>query len=292
MNRITYAIAALFVLVVFHCSGTASASSDTQGLAISPVRQELTTVPGKASSGTITVGNTTDKSITISLSVEQFSVVDYSYDYEFRAPPSNDWVKLDKTQIEIAPNKTQKVLFSINVPNKSRPGGYYFSLFASTTLEGPGMPGTVRAASLLYLKVDGDLIRTSVMENASAPLWVTGSDIPYEFDVKNTGNVHFSAYFYGQIEWLFGLLPEVGTSHILMPGKVRTINGTVPTPLLPGIYKMTYGYKVDFADIVTAKTEYIIFIPPWSIILLGILAYGMWSLRAQLKRLFIKTKKR
>lgn len=285
-----FIVLAVSSLMLF--SSSVHAQDEARGITISPVRQEMTVEPGKVSTGSFIVGNTTDEPIKVNLSVEQFSVADYTYDYEFRAPPSNDWVKMRQPQIEIAPNRTQKISFDVAVPAKSPPGGYYFSLFASTTIDGPGLPGTVRAASLLYMKVEGELVRTSVMENGSIPFWVTGGQVPYKFDVKNTGNVHFSAYFYGQLETLFGPLPETGTSHLLMPGATRTIEGSIPSPIFPGIYKMTYGYRVDFADIITSKSGYIIFIPPWSVIALFILAYGVWRVAKNKQQIIAKLKRR
>lgn len=270
----------------------AYAQNESRGLTISPVRQEQTVKPGTPARGSFMVGNATNESMKIDLMVEQFSVADYSYDYEFRAPPSNDWVKLKQSQVILAPNKTQKINYDIVVPRNSPPGGYYFSLFASTTVKGPGLPGTVRAASLLYMKVDGKLVRTSVMENASSPFWVTSSKVPYEFDVKNTGNVHFSAYFYGRIDWLFGSLPESGTSHLLMPNAIRKIEGSVPSPILPGVYKMTYGYKVDFADIEINQSRYIIFIPPWSVVLAVLLGYTSVKIWKNRRTMLLKIKRK
>lgn len=288
MMRILRIVTVLAVLWIAIWPSTAHAQGETRGLTVSPVRQEMTVKPGKASQGSFIIGNSTEKSMKVNLSVEQFSVADYTYDYEFRAPPSNDWTKLRQSQVELLPNKTQKIYFDIAVPDGSPPGGYYFSLFASTTIDGPGLPGTVRAASLLYVKVEGELVRTSVLENGSIPFWVTGAQVPYKFDVKNMGNVHFSAYFYGQISGLFGAMPESGTSHLLMPGATRTIEGSVPAPVLPGIYNITYGYKVDFADIVTTKSGYIIFIPPWSIIAFVFIVYVAWRLYK--RRLHIQEK--
>ena len=284
--RIVIAIVAIGVTFI---SPSVYAQNEIRGLTISPVRQEITVTPSEASVGSFVVGNSSEETIVVNLSVEQFSVADYTYEYEFRAPPSNDWVKLRQTKIELAPNKTKKVQFDVMVPGGSPPGGYYFSLFASTTIDGPGLPGTVRAASLLYMKVDGALVRTSVLENGSVPFLVTSGQVPYKFDVKNTGNVHFSAYFYGQMKGLFGELPETGTSHLLMPGATRTIESSIPAPLLPGIYNITYGYKVDFADIVTTKSGYILFIPPWSVVAFVFAAYGsyrLWKQREYIRKKF------
>lgn len=248
-----------------------------KGLSISPLRQEVTVAVNKTTVGFVTVGNLTDKQMVVDLSVREFSVTDYEYDYEFRSPPQRDWVKLRQQSIILEPHKTEKAWYEVTVPEKTTPGGYYFSIFASTKVDlASGLPGTIQAVTPLYMKVDGNLTRTGVLQNDSIPFLITGYEIPYKFDVKNTGNVHFTAYFYGQVSGLlFGQQPEVGEDHLLMPGKIRTIEGQVPTPLLPGLYKVTYGYKVDFASIITVKTAYILFIPPWSIVTLVFIFFAV-----------------
>lgn len=263
-----------------------AAELKNRGLAISPLRQEATVTPDASKAGFFYVANYTKKPMLVDVSVQQFSVTDYVYDYKFLTPPKDDWVKLREKSIIIQPAQTKKVWYDIVVPQKTSPGGYYFSLFASTKIEGEGLPGTIQAASLLYVVVDGKLIRTSILKNDYIPLFITGTEIPYKFDVENTGNVHFSAYFYGQLHGLlFGNGEEAGSGQILMPGTVRTVEGAVPSPLIPGIYKVTYGYRVDFASIITTKTAYVIFIPPWSVIaVLFVLLSVRWLKQRQATR--------
>lgn len=248
-----------------------------KGLSVSPLRQQSTVAAGKSSSGYFTVADETSKPMNVTVSVKKFSVADYSYDYTFQTT-QDDWITPQRSTITLQPGQSTKALYDITIPAKATPGGYYYALIASTQVaSGSGLPETIQAATMLYLTVDGKLVRTSVLQNDSLPFWVTGSSIPYKFDVKDTGNVYFSAYFYGQLQGLFGKQPEIGTSHVLLPGAVRTIEGSIPMPLLPGIYKVTYGYKVDFASIITSKSAYIIYIPPWSVVaLLFILLAARW----------------
>lgn len=276
-------VVAVVLGAIFSPLTAAAAQTRDKGLSISPLRQEMTVNPGVAKSGVFTVANYTKKPMIVDLAVKQFSVTDYVYDYKFLAPPKNDWVKMRESSTVIQPGKSKEVQFDIVVPAKTTPGGYYFSLFASTTIAGEGLPGTVQAASLLYVIVDGNLVRTSILQNDSIPFFVTGTEIPYKFDVKNTGNVHFSAYFYGQTETIFGSKSqEVGTGRLLMPGVVRGIEGKIPAPFLPGVYKVNYGYDVDFANIVITKSAYVVIIPPWSVALLLFVLLGwrwMWQRR-------------
>lgn len=266
----------LVILLFAGVSSPAVHAKDDSGLSISPLRSELVTRPGSVVKGKISVGNPSKEPITVGLAVKTFSVTDRTYDYTFGTGDASKWVSLDSSSITIKPGETAKIGYNVAVPARTTPGGYYFAVFASTTVNGVGEPGTVQAASLVYMTVQGDLVKTSVMQNASLPVFVTGSEIPYSFDVKDTGNVHFTAYFYGQTEsLLFGKQTETGTSHLLMPNAVRTVRSTVPSPLLPGIYKVEYGYKVDFADIITTQVGYIIYFPPWAFILV-IFAVLLW----------------
>ncbi len=259
--------------------GTAAADTKNRGLYISPPRDYITVEAGSSQVQAFTVANLTDTTMTVDLTVKQFSMSDYIYDYQFRQP-DNDWLKLNLSRVELKPNESKKIPYQLTIPPKTAPGGRYYTLFASANLSKGSLSSTVQATTLLYLTVNGQLVRTSVLQKDSIPWLVTGSTIPYKFNVKNTGNIHYSAYFYAQLRGVFGQISETGTGHLLMPGAVRTVTESIPSPLLPGIYQVTYGYKVDFAQIITNKTAYIVFIPPWSIVaFILLIVAGRWMYR-------------
>lgn len=272
-----YRFVFVFLGLLLTLSSPIASAKEAQdkGLSISPLRQEMTLKTGETKTGNFTVANLTEKPMTVNSLVKQFSTTNFVYNYEFRSP-DNEWVQLWDSEVQLNPGESKKISYTVSIPDKVAPGGYYYTIFASTDISS-GLPSTVQAATLLYVTVEGTLIRTSVLQDDSIPVLVTGNKIPYKFNVKNTGNVHFSAYFYGQLESLFGKNAETGTSHILMPEVTRSVEGSVPTPRFPGVYKVNYGYKVDFADFNITKSAYIIFIPPWSIaIVLFVLLGGRW----------------
>lgn len=247
-----------------------------KGLAISPTRQNITATSDHLANGTFEVANASVKPLTINLSVKQFTATNYTYDYLF-SDPQEDWIKLGQTQIKLQPGEKMKIKFTTNVPSTAKPGGHYFAFFASSDITDTGVRQTTKVVSLLYMKVTGDIVQTGAIEDGSSPFLVMGSEIPYKFNAKNTGNIDFSAFFFGQLDGLLNKVGQTGTSHVVLPGTVRTIDGSVPAPLLPGVYRLTYGYKTDFDQQATTKTAYVLYIPPWSGVVMILLAYGGWS---------------
>ncbi len=272
-----FRVVVALVLSLLLVAPVSADDAKNKGLYISPLRKDTALDAGKSVYSSFTVANLTDKSMVVTLSIKQFSVSDYAYDYQFN-PPNDNWITFDEPQVTLKPDESKQIPYTLAVPAKTAPGGHYYTLFASTTLSTGGLPASIQAATLLYVTVNGDLVRTSVLQKDSIPVLVTGTEVPYQFDVKNTGNVHYNAYFYGQLQGIFGKSAEVGTNHLLMPGAVRTVQSSIPSPILPGIYKATYGYKVDFANIITTKSSYIVFIPPWSIVAaIFLLLIGKWA---------------
>ncbi len=274
--RVTIVFIGLFLSLI--SVPASAAESRSKGLYVSPLHHEMTIDAGATETRFFTIANLTDEPMTVNLFVKQFSVQDYTYRHEFSAPQA-DWVKLKNKQVRLSPNQSQKALYEVVIPEGSAAGGYYYSLFAATTTSTTGGKSTVQAATLLYLTVDGDeATRSSVLQNEKIPTFVTESEVRYEFDVKNTGNTHFDGYFYARLDGLFGKHAETGVTRMLLPGTTREFKDMLSSPLLPGIYQLTYGYKVaSFPGMDTEKTATIIFIPPWSVVaLLLVILTGKW----------------
>src|SRR6266496_1812188 len=121
------------ILALFVSTPSAQALSVDRGLQITPPRQYLTVDPGKTIKSSITVANITENPHDISLSVEHFSVADYTYTYMFDLP-KEDWVKLEQTQMTLKKSESRTVSYTVSAPANATPGGHYFTLFASTSL--------------------------------------------------------------------------------------------------------------------------------------------------------------
>jgi hypothetical protein len=232
-----------------------------KGLFITPARAFAKVDPGSSTHGSITVGNYTNHPLIITLSVGQFTVADYTYDYRFSAP-HDDWVKLSLTQIALDPGKSQNVTYTATPPPATTPGGHYFAVFASAAVSDNSTKNEVRATTVLYVTVNGALHITSEIKNVSIPQLVFG-DITYSLDVKDTGNTHFFIYTTGGLNGL----PEqknANNAHLLLPQAVRQVSGKISAPLLPGIYAATYGYITESGQKVQ-RVSHILYIPWWTL---------------------------
>ena len=256
----------LLALSLAFVPGTTQAASTPpkeSGLLITPLRQFLSADAGSTLESTFSIANLTDKPLEVSLSVQQFSVTDYVYNYRFEAP-TNDWVRLSQSALTLQPNQTEKVPYSINVPSGSAPGGHYYTLFASANLASQGVASTIQAADLIYFTVNGKLTTVSHLQGSSIPLLVFGRTIPFTLNAVDTGNSHLFVYVSGELHGLFVPDPRTSAAHLLLPGAVRRLESNIQSPILPGVYKAVYGYKTD-AGWVIQQSRYIIYIPPWFI---------------------------
>ena len=264
LRRLALALLALPLIALTPSAPVlAESTTDTtqKGLYVSPLRTYLTLKAGESVTRAITVGNHTDAPMTITTDLEQFSMVDYSYDYRFDEV-DNDWVHIVESSVTLQPYKEHALAYTVTVPKNATPGGHYYTLYAAA--RAADGKSTVRIGSLLYLTVEGSLTRSLAVTKSSAPYLTTGATIPYSLDIKNTGNVHYFALVSAQLDSLFYHDAPNGSSQLLMPGTTRAINASIRAPLLPGIYKLTYVVAPEHGASYQ-RSQYIVHAPLWSI---------------------------
>lgn len=250
-----------------------------RGLFITPSRQYTSVSAGQTTSPNFTVANLTKSAMNVSISVEQFSVSDYSYDYIFH-PAKEDWIFLEKAQLSLTAGHSQKLNYTIKAPADALPGGHYFTIFASTKLPNGEK---VRAATVVYVTVKGNLITTSNVENDTFPLVAFDGDINFKLNIRDTGNTHFFVYTIGSVSngLVTRSLSEAG--HILLPQTIRSLDYKITSPILPSIYRADYGYKTETGQ-VTNRTRYFLYLPVWSIMLVASMTWLIIIIVRRLKR--------
>jgi len=283
----TLTIACLLVLqclVPALANAAAVTPPPEKGLLITPLRQYLSASSGQTIKSSVTVANLTDQPLTVTMSVRQFSVTDYVYNYKFEAP-KNDWLHLDLSSVTLLPNQSQTIPYHMQIPVGSAPGGHYYTLFASAKVSNGGINTTIQAADLLYMTVKGALVQTSRLENSSIRHISFGHNVPFSLQPIDTGNVHYFIYVSGQLHGLFVKATPTPDTHLLLPGKVRAVGSSIPAPLLPGVYKATYGYRTDSGQNIT-RSSVVVYIPPWFIafLLAALLVAGRFLPRKRSKQ--------
>lgn len=258
------------VVVVSFFSVSVSAEQRDRGLLITPPRQYLNVTPGETTKSSVTIANLTEIPLDVTLSVEQFSVTNLTYEYTF-APAKEKWISFETTQARLKKTESRVVPYVVNPPKNARPGGHYFTIFASANF---GEGRVVRAATVLYLTAAGEITKNSAITEGSAPYISFGGDIPFQLDVKNTGNTHFIVYLSGIAKAVVPLASSESSevAHVLLPETTRRLEGKMAPPVLPGLYQLRYGYRDEDGREVR-QTRYHLYVPPWSLM---VLAGGIW----------------
>jgi hypothetical protein len=270
---------ALLSTSVYAAPSKSLGTINPRGLLVSPDKQFLSVDAGSPTTSSFSVANYTSSTIVVSLSVQQFNVANYSYNYLF-SPPTNNWIQLENHQVQLAPRQSAAISYKINVPKGTKPGGNYFTFFASTTYSDGTEDTTAQAAILLYLTVNGNLIHSGQLSSQYLERLAFGANIAYSFDVTNTGNVYYFIYPNGKLSgWSAKHAVSPGSS-IVMPEKIRKFSGLIPAPFIPGIYKATYGYTTDIGTKVQTS-KLILFIPPWFMAAILLILIVIYNIRAR-----------
>ncbi len=242
-------------------------TAESKGLTLSPIRTELNIVPGTLSDGVLITTNSTDKPIVVQLSAEEFSVVNQQYDYSFSSGSDiSKWVTFASNNLNLAAGESKQVSFSVSVPLSAEPGGRYLSLFASTDIKisDSGINSRQRVASLLYITVDGNVIRDGNLISLTSP-WVIGGDNMWSMTLQNTGTTHFRSRYSAVIKNVLfdGEVTSVSGDTLILPGTVRVISDKLPLPQFPGLYKIVYTIGLGDKPAVL-ETRWLIYMPLWA----------------------------
>lgn len=280
VRRLLVAILLSTMIVGVFSSGVQAQAPTNKGLFISPPRSFVEVDAGKSSQGQVTVANYTESSLDVTLLIEEFTVSDYSYEYIF-SEPKESWITFTQNIIHLEPGKNEKVGYTVSPPLGTTPGGKYYTIVAQSTIKNGSISSKIQVAAPIYINVKGLTTRTSELTAHSINrLTFTRGSVPFTLDIKNTGNTHYIATIKGSLSGLFTDKSTVSTTHILLPDSTRRINESIPTPLLPGIYKATYGYVTDEKGEVMVE-EFIIYSPLWFYV---VLCLGGWVVIVLIRR--------
>lgn len=244
-----------------------------QGLAITPLREQINVAAGASKVGKVMIANRTSREMVVDMSVETFSVKNKSYEYVFKNV-DNGWVQiLAAKQLTLKPNEEREVTYRITVPAYAPSGGYYYTILASMNVPGV-VTSELRVASLLYVTVDGGgIVRSATVSGSTIPTVTMTPQLAYNFTAENTGSVHVAATGISMVKGLFTDASAEQATTILMPKTDRVLSGSAVLPWIPGVYDVTYGFMNEKGEKTTAVSR-VVYVPLWCIIVIALATFG------------------
>lgn len=309
MSKIAKCLAVVGVLFLNLAFGlvASNAYADSNSMTVSPPKQRIILIPGEKYTNSLNIFNANDstRDLKYKISVGSFSQKkndqskdDYGdVDIESKSNYNQimDWISFDKTEGSVAPNHSDDVTYTINVPKNAPAGGQYATIVvADVTTSGKVGEGNINIdqafqfASIIYAEVAGETKEEgSIIEN-SMPSFMLSGPLQAASMVKNNGNVHTDAKYTLQVWPLFGgeeicTNEEEPETSLVLPGTERYHTQTCDKLPMVGIFKAKQTVEIFGEVSVLEKT--IIVCPIWLlfIIIFVIIMLVLW-IAAKIKR--------
>jgi hypothetical protein len=282
----------LSTLLIFSFNTIAQNVDSQQSIELSPPSQEISTDPGKKTQISVTVRNTSDRTLPIKVRVENFTANGEEGQIALSEEDKNSissWTKIAPQSFSLAPGESQDVTATVSVPKTGIAGGQYGSLIFSVTgsKEQNAAAVSQEVASLFLLRISGDIDEHLTLLSMSAKPFSEYGPVPMTMKFENTGNVHVKPYGLINITDMFGqrVTDIVVPGQNVLPGSIRNVTASLDRKFLIGKYKalavMYYGTSKNHT--LTAETTFIVI--PYKIILIlaGVLTL-MYMMRKRLKK--------
>lgn len=163
--------------------------------------------PGEIIKKKIKVANYSNVELTMYAYIMDFKAADETGKAELIVPNTEEgnyissWLDITAEALVFAPGEEKSIPFTINVPEKLGPGGYYGAIIFGTEPpkvrpdgeeKGAAISISQQTASLILLQVDGDVDeRAEIKEfRVDKQIYQTPFTINFFTKIKNLGNVH------------------------------------------------------------------------------------------------------
>ncbi|MBP5513152.1 hypothetical protein J6X73_03285 [Candidatus Saccharibacteria bacterium] len=293
----------LVVAIVAMCTAgfmMPSVFADTQStMTVSPMTQKMILAPGETVTGSVSVSNPADavSDLEYSVHVGSFSqkkdeggLDDYgAVDTEVVSSYNTmmQWITLNKEEGVVAPNGTDAISFTINVPEDAPAGGQYATILVrNETKEKDGENGNVsiqsvtQIASIIYAEVTGETKEDGEVLKNDLPGFVFSNPFTATSMVRNDGNMHTNAKYVLQVWPLFSdeeicTNEEEPAESLVMPETERYHSESCDLPLI-GIFRAKQTVTIFGETVVSERT--VIKCPIWLLFIavFAVIAVIIW----------------
>ena len=288
MNKIKKIFTSLMIMTTIIGGGvavfqTAWAEENSTAIVLSPMSEKMVLTPGEKYQGSLKISNpnTSTDDLKYSVSIESFS--------QTRDSNSNDdygnvdtqtvtaynqimgWITPGKKSGTVAPNQTDILTYTIDVPMDAPAGGQYATIVITDETDHSAGGSNVnidsipRVASIIYAEVAGETRNTGEIKENNIPGFLMNNTLEATSMVKNTGNVHTNATYTLQV-WPLGSNEEICTNeekpaeNLIMPEteKYHVESCTLPSV---GIFRAKQKVTIFGEQSIVEKT--ILVCPLW-----------------------------
>ncbi|HEX3095958.1 MAG TPA: DUF916 domain-containing protein [Patescibacteria group bacterium] len=275
-----------------------------QGLAISPFILERQIDKGQSTSETIEVTNTTDKTLPVDISINDFTASGDNGQQTFIAPGEGDqtyalskWITItNNPKLVLKPGEKTEVSFTLTAPQNAEDGGHYGAIIFSFTpaqSSGSSVAVSQKVAAIILAKTGKAREEGTIADFKAKDFISQSAPITFQTRFKNTGNVHVKPRGQVVISNMFG--KKVGTALVnpngnnVLPNSERVFDSNWDDKFAFGRYTATvelvYG---ESGQVVKEKTSFwvipfklvggiaIILIILVLILIFGVRRYNRW----------------
>ncbi len=258
-------------------------------LVVYPARNQIEVEPGEKQVLTITFYNQSSEPISGYFKIADFIVDNINGEPRLiddinLAPPkysASNWIKLLYDRATLPANEKIDLQITINVPKEANPGGKYAAVFFQTSETLPnksqseeqkGTGTALRIASLLYIKVKGQIKEKALISRFFAPYFFEYGPIKIDLDIFNRGDYHITPKGLITLTDIFNkptdqkLLPEKN----IFPDSLRTYQIELGKKWMIGKYKV--NLEASYGETGQALTSNLyVWIFPWRVALIILL---------------------
>jgi hypothetical protein len=306
----------LFVFALGWCVPGWVLAQEGQRLSVTPALFEMSAVPGQVWNSSIRVVNPNQYPLTVYIEPVLFTprgeggdgILIPESDVDESVSSLARWITVSREPIEISPEQTQNIPFTVAVPNDAPPGGHFAAFTVSTRPpEGAGKVTELRTAqvvtSLFFVRVAGEVVEAgSIRDFFPERRFVTTPTVTLSLRFENDGNVHIRPQgdilitnMWGQER---GVIPINRQSHFgnVLPDSVRKFSFTWSGDLSLsdiGRYEasVTLAYGTEARQFVTSSTHFwVIPVVPVMITLstlVSIVLLTIWLVRSYVRRMLL-----
>lgn len=176
----------------FYTSWAAPISFD-----VTPIKYEIDADPGESITRTATISNKSDSAFTITTGTSDFQSSGLTGQPSFVRRSElvypdqqlSSWISIDTPGFIIAPNSSQTINFTINIPENATPGWHYGGVFFKNNASGDNTSGTLGVNIdywvLILLNVSWDIVSDGNVVSGGIAISNWGSTHKKQIDNQN-----------------------------------------------------------------------------------------------------------